>query len=333
MGKRSSHKGHSNAQNAALASLLLSRKQSRKRSRDRPSSGSSSNSSSSSSQPQKKRRRGSKVDQKKESEEIKKMANFVMAKVPRIHIASMIEGAAPAVSVVQTAHWSLSGLLGALWLLTRLLPNFKFAMLKATSYKDMADSMLVRLDAVKTTKGSAYVNDIIMKLADVEAKDVDIVKLASGEGFEVQWIEEATRKQGKKIPEPPGKGQETASASAAMPEGTRPVRRPLIERESSESTDTADSRPLIPRGSADSADPVQEVRADVTEEGMANPIFEEETMILAVEEGVVNPEVVPEVRAAVNGETVQPEAAANATRVLSEEVKVRIKHARMVAEN
>ena len=40
------------------------------------------------------------------------------------------------------------------------------------------------------------------------------------------------------------------------------------------------------------------MRADVTEEEMANPIFEEETMILAVEEGVVNPEVVPEVRAA-----------------------------------
>jgi hypothetical protein len=254
MGKRSSHKGHSNAQNAALASLLLSRKQSRKRARDRPSSGSSSNSSSSSSsQPQKKRRRGSKVDQKKESEEIKKMANFVMAKVPRTHIASMIEGAAPTVSVVQTAHWSLSGLLGALWLLTRLLPNFKFAMLKATSYKDMADSMLVRLDAVKTTKGSAYVNDIIMKLADVDAKDADIVKLASGEGFQVQWIEEATRKQGKKMPKCPEKGQETASASAAKPEGTRPVRRPLIERESSGSTDTSYSSPLIPRGCGSSS--------------------------------------------------------------------------------
>ena len=248
----------------------MPRQHTRKRSRDRSSSGSSS--SSSSSQPQKKRRRGSKVDQKKESEEIKKMTNFVMAKVPRTHIASMIEGAAPTVSVVQTAHWSLSGLLGALWLLTRLLPNFKFAMLKAKSYKDMADSMRVRLDAVKTTKGSAYVNDIIMKLADVEAMNVDIVKLASGEGFEVQWIEEATRKQGKKTPETPGKDQETASASAAKPEGTRPIRRPLIQRESSESTDTSDSRPLIPRGSADSADPVQEVRADHADGGRAEPI-------------------------------------------------------------
>ena len=261
------------------------------------------------------------------------MTNCVLAKVHRTHIASMIEGSAPAVSVVQTAHWSLSGLLGALWLLTRLLPNFKFSILKATSYKDMTDSMLVRFLAVKKSKGEAYVNDIVLKLADVDTKDVDIVKLASGEGFEVQWIEEATRKQGKKIPEPPGKGQETASASAAMPEGTRPVRRPLIERESSESTDTADSRPLIPRGSADSADPVQEVRADVTEERMANPMFVEDTMIVAVEQGVVNPHFVPEVMAAVNGATVQPEAATNATPVLSEAVKLRIKNARMIAES
>ena len=50
------------------------------------------------------------------------------------------------------------------------------------------------------------------------------------------------------------------------------------------------------RADADGADPVQEVRADHADGGRAEPIQEEET--LDNEKEVVNPEVVPEVRAA-----------------------------------
>ena len=61
-------------------------------------------------------------------------------------------------------------------------------MLKATSFKAMTDSMAERFRAVMKSKGEAYVNDIVLKLVDVDVKDVDVLALGSGEGFQVHWL-------------------------------------------------------------------------------------------------------------------------------------------------
>ncbi len=116
----------------------------------------------------------------------------ILVKLPRARLADMLEAASEYVSVTHTAAWCLSALLAGLWLLTRMKPDFRTCHLKVQSFQELMVRVQERVYAVTRSRGVSYVSDLISKLSDVDVTSIEVISVATHEGFQIKWTEGAS---------------------------------------------------------------------------------------------------------------------------------------------
>ena len=116
----------------------------------------------------------------------------LLVKLPRARLADMLEAASTSVSVTHTASWCVTALLAGIWLLTRIKPDFRTCQLKVNTFQELRIRVRERVYAVTKSKGVSYVSDLISKLSDVDVTSIEVISVATHEGFQIKWTEGAS---------------------------------------------------------------------------------------------------------------------------------------------
>ena len=206
MGRSRRDRTHGSSQQTlvqCLLPLLLNTYSSERRShegsergirRTRSRSGSSRSSSSSFISPPRKKRKKTNAEHKAETYEVRKLTRneTILVKLPRARLADMLEAASKYVSVTHTAAWCLTALLAGIWLLTRMKPDFRTCHLKVQTFQELRNRVQERVYAVTRSRGVSYVSDLISKLSDVDVTSIEVISVATHEGFQIKWTEGAS---------------------------------------------------------------------------------------------------------------------------------------------